>query len=80
MAASTSREASTAVADAATIRPSRIDVPQEEIDELRRRVQATRWPDKETVSDRSQGVQLAKLRPLVEYWAPTTTGAGSRRS
>jgi pimeloyl-ACP methyl ester carboxylesterase len=68
MAVSTSQESSTAVADAATIRPFRIDVPQEEIDELRRRLQATRWPDKETVSDRSQGVQLEKLRPLVEYW------------
>ena len=57
-----------AAAAAEAIRPFRIDVAQEEIDELRRRVQATRWPDEETVSDRSQGVQLAKLRPLVEYW------------
>jgi pimeloyl-ACP methyl ester carboxylesterase len=50
------------------IRPFHIEVAQKEIDELRRRVQATRWPDSETVGDRSQGVQLAKLRPLVEYW------------
>ncbi|MFI7615856.1 epoxide hydrolase family protein [Nonomuraea terrae] len=52
----------------AGVRPFRIEVPQREISELRRRVKATRWPDKETVGDRSQGVQLAKLRPLVEYW------------
>jgi hypothetical protein len=69
MAASTSSEATTAVVEDATVRPFRIEVPQEEIDELRRRVSATRWPDKETVSDRSRRVQLAKLRPLVEYWA-----------
>ena len=68
MTASTSNEATTAVLDDASVRPFRIDVQQQEIDELRRRVLATRWPDKETVSDRSQGVQLAKLRPLVEYW------------
>jgi Epoxide hydrolase N terminus len=68
MAVSTSDEATNAVVEDAAIRRFRIDVPQEEIDELRRRVQATRWPDEETVSDRSQGVQLAKLQPLVEYW------------
>nr|WP_051717076.1 epoxide hydrolase [Streptomyces sp. NRRL F-5727] len=50
------------------IRPFRVRVPQREINELRRRVRATRWPDRETVGDRSQGAQLAKLRPLVEYW------------
>ncbi|HEX8101104.1 MAG TPA: epoxide hydrolase [Solirubrobacteraceae bacterium] len=53
---------------ATALRPFHIEVPQEEIDEMRRRVQAVRWPDAETVSDRSQGVQLAKLRPLVERW------------
>ena len=68
MTASTSNEATTAVLDDASVRPFRIDVQQQEIDELRRRVLATRWPDKETVSDRSQGVQLGKLRTLVEYW------------
>jgi pimeloyl-ACP methyl ester carboxylesterase len=50
------------------IRPFRFDVPDEDLLDLRRRVAATRWPDKETVGDRSQGVQLAKLQPLVEYW------------
>ncbi|WP_240811011.1 epoxide hydrolase family protein [Streptomyces tendae] len=50
------------------VRPFRIKVPQRDINELRRRVKATRWPDRETVGDRSQGAQLARLRPLVEYW------------
>jgi len=54
--------------DATAIRPFRIDVPQEAIDDLRRRIALTRWPDKETVNDRSQGVPLARLKPLVEYW------------
>src|SRR5687768_11866844 len=49
------------------IRSFRVDVPEADLVDLRRRVLATRWPDKETVGDRSQGVQLAKLRPLVEY-------------
>ena len=51
-----------------SIRPFQISAPDEDLVELRGRIQATRWPDKETVSDRSQGVQLAKLRRLVEYW------------
>jgi pimeloyl-ACP methyl ester carboxylesterase len=50
------------------IRPFRIHVPDEAIADLRRRIAATRWPDRETVSDRSQGVQLAKIQPLVRYW------------
>ena len=57
----------TTVADG-SIRPFRFGAPEEDLVELRRRIQATRWPDKETVSDRSQGVPLAKLRRLVEYW------------
>ena len=51
-----------------SIRPFRFSAPDDDLLELRRRTQATRWPDKETVSDRSQGVPLAKLRRLVEYW------------
>jgi pimeloyl-ACP methyl ester carboxylesterase len=43
-------------------------VPEQDLDQLRRRIELTRWPDRETVSDRCQGVQLAKLRPLVDYW------------
>ncbi|MFI6062209.1 epoxide hydrolase family protein [Streptomyces sp. NPDC051286] len=50
------------------IRPFRIKVQQKELNELRRRIRETRWPDRETVRDRSQGAQLAKMRPLVDYW------------
>ena len=50
------------------IRPFRIDVPEEDLVELRRRVLATRWPDRETVSDQSQGIKLGKLQQLVRYW------------
>jgi pimeloyl-ACP methyl ester carboxylesterase len=51
-----------------TVRPFTVDVPEEDLVELRRRVQATRWPDKETVADQSQGVQLATIQALVRYW------------
>ncbi len=51
-----------------TIRPFRIVVPEEALADLRRRLVATRWPDKETVADQSQGAQLAKLQELVRYW------------
>jgi pimeloyl-ACP methyl ester carboxylesterase len=50
------------------IRRFRVEIPDEELAELRRRATATRWPDEETVSDRSQGAKLADLRALVEYW------------
>ena len=51
------------------VRPFRIEVPQDELDELRRRINATRWPTRELVTDRSQGVQLAAIQNLVRYWA-----------
>ena len=51
-----------------TIRPFRIDVPEADLAELRRRINATRWPDKETVNDSSQGVQLAMMQSLAAYW------------
>jgi len=51
------------------IRPFQVNVPEEEITELRRRINATRWPEKETVSDQSQGVQLATIQELARYWA-----------
>ena len=51
-----------------SIHPFTIHVPQAALDDLRRRVAATRWPDTETVDDRSQGAQLAKLQELVHYW------------
>jgi pimeloyl-ACP methyl ester carboxylesterase len=50
------------------IRPFSIEVPQEDLDELRRRITATRWPGKELADDRSQGVQLATLQELSRYW------------
>jgi pimeloyl-ACP methyl ester carboxylesterase len=51
-----------------SIRPFKVQVPQAALDDLRRRINATRWPDKEPVADRSQGTQLAKLQELVRYW------------
>jgi pimeloyl-ACP methyl ester carboxylesterase len=51
------------------LRPFRTRVPEADLVDLRRRLTATRWPDKETVADRSQGVPLAKLQELVHYWA-----------
>jgi pimeloyl-ACP methyl ester carboxylesterase len=55
--------------DATSIRPFTVRVAQAEVDDLRRRLAATRWPTKELVGDRSQGVQLATLEELVRYWA-----------
>jgi pimeloyl-ACP methyl ester carboxylesterase len=56
-------------AEETAIRPFRIDVPDEQLAELRRRIAATRWPSAELVGDRSQGVQLATLQALADYWA-----------
>jgi pimeloyl-ACP methyl ester carboxylesterase len=55
-------------ADGDSIRPFHVNVPEEALVDLRRRIAATRWPDRETVADQSQGVQLAKLKELVRYW------------
>ena len=60
-------DTTTASAESA-VRPFRIEVPQGEIDELRRRISATRWPTRELVTDRSQGVQLAAIQNLARYW------------
>ena len=60
-------DTTTASAESA-VRPFRIEVPQGEIDELRRRINATRWPTRELVTDRSQGVQLAAIQNLARYW------------
>jgi pimeloyl-ACP methyl ester carboxylesterase len=59
---------STTAETATEIRPFRVDVSDEALDELRRRITATRWPSKELVDDRSQGVQLAALQKLAGYW------------
>jgi pimeloyl-ACP methyl ester carboxylesterase len=50
------------------VRPFRSETTAEELADLRRRLRSTRWPDKETVDDPSQGIQLARLKPLVDYW------------
>jgi Epoxide hydrolase N terminus len=55
-------------AGATEIRPFHVDVPDEALDDLRRRIAATRWPEKETVADDTQGVQLATMEELVRYW------------
>jgi len=51
-----------------TVRPFHVEVPEEVLVELRRRIAATRWPEKETVTDASQGVQLATMQALARYW------------
>jgi hypothetical protein len=51
------------------IRPFRVNVPEAELTELRRRINATRFPERETVTDASQGVQLATIQKLARYWA-----------
>jgi Epoxide hydrolase N terminus len=50
------------------IRPFRVDVPEESLDDLRGRIASTRWPSRELVGDRSQGVQLATMQELARYW------------
>jgi pimeloyl-ACP methyl ester carboxylesterase len=51
-----------------SIRPFRVDIPEEDLADLRRRIKATRWPEKETVADFSQGVPLATMQKLARYW------------
>jgi hypothetical protein len=50
------------------IHPFRVDIPEEDLVDLRRRIAATRWPERETVDDTSQGVRLATIRELARYW------------
>ena len=59
-----------------SIRPFSVHVPQAKLDDLRRRIAATQWPERETVTDSSQGVPLATMRELASYWA---TGYDWRR-
>jgi pimeloyl-ACP methyl ester carboxylesterase len=58
-----------ATAQDGLIQPFSVEVPQADLDELRRRITATRWPSKELVDDRSQGVQLATMQALARFWA-----------
>src|SRR6202048_3258889 len=55
--------------DKTAIRPFRVNVPEAELTELSRRIKATKWPERETVTDASQGVQLATIQALARYWA-----------
>jgi pimeloyl-ACP methyl ester carboxylesterase len=59
---------SSTVETAVEIRPFHVDIPDEALDDLRRRIAATQWPEKETVADESQGVQLATMQKLARYW------------
>jgi len=67
--ASATQERSAQATDKTAIRPFRVSVPEAELTELRRRIKATRWPERETVADGSQGVQLAFMQALARYWA-----------
>ena len=58
-----------AAAEDVSIRPFTVNFPAEKITELRRRIAATQWPERETVTDTSQGVQLATMQDLAHYWA-----------
>jgi pimeloyl-ACP methyl ester carboxylesterase len=69
MITSEPRPAKPDAAEETTIRSFHIDVPEDDLAELRRRIAATRWPSKELVADRSQGVQLGPLQELARYWA-----------
>jgi hypothetical protein len=60
---------SSTVETSTEIRPFQVVISDEQIDDLRRRIESTRWPSKELVEDRSQGVQLATLHALADYWA-----------
>ncbi len=57
------------VKEATAIRSFQVNVPEAELTELRRRIDATKWPERETVTDAAQGVQLATIQALARYWA-----------
>src|SRR2546425_2120198 len=67
--ASGTKRASEETTDNTTIRPFHVNVPEADLTDLRRRIKATKWPERETVTDASQGVQLATTQALARYWA-----------
>src|SRR5204862_4357096 len=69
MSVTMSKPESAGAGGSTAIRPFRMAIPQDAIDDVYRRLAATRWPSKELVADRSQGVQLATLQALARYWA-----------
>ena len=58
-----------AVSDQPALRPFKVNIPEAELADMRKRIKATKWPEKDTVTDASQGVQLATIQQLAEYWA-----------
>jgi hypothetical protein len=69
MTATVTEQRSDRATDKTAIRPFRVNVPEAQLTELRRRINATRWPERETVTDQSQGVQLSTIQKLARYWA-----------
>src|SRR6266508_4323530 len=67
-ASTESTAADPAASEDGAIRPFTIDIPEDELDDLRRRITATQWPERETVGDSSQGVPLETMRELARYW------------
>jgi len=67
--ATAKQQSSEQATDKKAIPPFHVDVPEAELTELRRRINATRWPERETVTDATQGVQLATIQALASYWA-----------
>src|SRR5204862_2561533 len=63
------QQGSTQAGDKNAVRPLHVNFPEAELTELRKRINATKWPDRETVTDASQGVQLATIQALARYWA-----------
>ena len=68
MTPSATQERTEQAVDKTAIRSFQVNVPEAELTELRRRIKATRWPERETVTDASQGVQLATMQKLARYW------------
>ena len=66
---SATQQSSTQADDKSTIRPFHVNVADADLTELRRRIKATVWPERETVTDATQGVQLATTQALAHYWA-----------
>src|SRR5262245_58510469 len=69
VASPASQQRTAPTTDRNAIRPFQVNVPEAELTELRRRINATRWPERETVTDATQGVQLATTQALARYWA-----------
>ena len=68
MTESTAAQRASKQADKDAIRPFQANFPEAELTELRRRINATKWPERETVTDATQGVQLATIQALARYW------------